>query len=127
MKNLESDFARIGDIDDNLEVSVGSRNGELLPHFHVWDKGTRGENFHVRIEIGRNAYFGYGRNDAVLDFRQRKMLVDFLNRKPQRTDAFSSHWDAILTLWNLSDSAIVVDETLPTPDYSTITGTDDNV
>ena len=117
---LICEMARVGDMTNELEVFVNTKEGGNIPHFHVWDKNTNGQKFHTCIEIADNRYFHHNGKEGVLNSRQRKALDGFLRQKPARATKFETNWDAILSFWNIGDSNMSVDLNQPQPDYSTI-------
>ena len=44
----------------------------------------------------------------------------FLKSKPTNTRRFSTFWEAVVTFWNMNNSAMNVDEDQPMPDYTNI-------
>lgn len=119
-RELFCEMARVGNMNNELEVWVRTDDGGNLPHFHIWDKNSQGGKFHTCVQIKQPAYFHHTCKEGVLNTSQRKELVEFLKSKPTSTKKFSSFWEAILTMWNLNNSAMMVDEEQPMPDYTTI-------
>ena len=121
-QSLVNEMARVGDFNTALEVYVRTDEGGNVPHFHIRDKRSRGKAFHTCVQIRRPAYFRHDGKEGVLNPTQRMELVEFLKSKPTSTKRFSTYWEAILTLWNLSGAVIVVDEDQPMPDYANLAG-----
>ncbi len=119
-QSLVNEMARVGDFNIELEVYVRTDEGGNVPHFHIRDKSSRGKAFHTCVQIRQPAYFHHDGKEGVLDSTQKTALVEFLRSKPTRTKRFSTFWEVILTLWNLSGSAIAVDEDQPMPDYANL-------
>ena len=117
---LLNEMARVGDLNKDLEVYVRTDDGGNTPHFHIWDKNTQGNKFHTCVQIKQPVYFHHDGKEGVLNTAQRKELVDFLKSKPTKTKKFSTFWEAVLTLWNMNNSAMDVDEDQPMPDYTNI-------
>lgn len=88
-----------------------------LPHFNIWDKASRGQEFHTCVQITKPEYFHHDGNEGVLNKSQRKSLVKFMMSKPTKTKKFDTFREAVLTLWNMNNSDMDVDEDQEMPDY----------
>lgn len=115
--DLLCEMARVGDLDNKLEVYVRTDDAGNLPHFHIWDKASKGQEFHTCVQITKPEYFHHDGKEDVLNKSQRKSLVKFLMSKPTKTKKFDTFWEAILTLWNMNNSDMDVDEDQEMPDY----------
>ena len=114
------EMARVGDMNPKLEVYIRTDDGGNLPHFHIWDKNSRGEKFHTCVQIKEPTYFHHDGKEGVLNTSQRQELMAFLKSKPTNTRRFSTFWEAVVTFWNMNNSAMNVDEDQPMPDYTNI-------
>lgn len=111
------EMARIGYLDNALEVYINTNDPGHIPHFHVRDKATRGDNFHTCIEIKTNRYFHHTGKEDVLNSSQRKALMEFVKSKDKYGDEI---WPLIIKEWNRNNSDFEVDLNQNIPDYTTI-------
>ena len=77
-RELFCEMARVGNMNNELEVWVRTDDGGNLPHFHIWDKNSQGGKFHTCVQIKQPAYFHHTGKEGVLNTSQRKELVEFL-------------------------------------------------
>lgn len=117
-----NEMARIGWIDnDKLEVYVNTDDGGEIPHFHVKDAATHGQDFHTCIEIMSAKYFHHTGKEDFLNTHQRKQLNTFLMSEPDDEDSpFNTNWESLVYEWNRNNSDKKVDRSIAMPDYKTI-------
>ena len=109
------EMAQIGGIDNNLVAYVRSNDPGNIPHFHIVDKSTLGSKFHTCVKIESPEYFHHTGKEGVLNSKQRKSLVNFLN---SLTPLEISHWEFLLLTWNTNNSNKKLRMDLPMPDYT---------
>lgn len=109
------EMAQIGGIDNNLIAYVRSNDPGNIPHFHIVDKSTLGTKFHTCVKIESPEYFHHTGKEGVLNSKQRKSLVNFLN---SLTPLEISHWEFLLLTWNTNNSNKKLRMDLPMPDYT---------
>lgn len=114
---LLNEMARVGFFSD-FEVWIRTDDPGNIPHFHVWDKNSKGGLFHTCVKIESPEYFHHNGKEDVFNSKQKKELTEFLNEKPAKSRWHPTNWDFILTLWNANNSKVEVPEDLPIPDYT---------
>lgn len=117
-KNLElEEMARVGYLTPKLEIYVNTNDGGDIPHFHIRDVSSRGNEFHTCIQIKENKYFHHTGKEDVLNSKERKQLNDFL----QSNDKYGElNWKVLIKEWNRNNSNMEVDINTPQPNYNTI-------
>jgi hypothetical protein len=120
MSLLEEDkylmeMASIGDIDNKLIIIIRSNDPENIPHFHICDKTTLGSNFHTCVKIENAEYFHHTGKEDVLNTKQRKALIQFLN---STCDLGISYWKFLIMTWNSNNSSKKISINCKMPDYS---------
>ena len=108
------EMAQIGGLDNNLIAYVRSNDPGNIPHFHIVDKSTLGTKFHTCVKIESPEYFHHTGKEGVLNSKQRKSLVNFLN---SLTPLEISHWEFLLLTWNTNNSNKKLRMDLPMPNY----------
>ena len=110
------EMARVGYTNDNYEIYVNTNDSGKIPHFHYRDKDNW-NNFHTCIQLKDAKYFLHGNKQNVLNSKQKKELILFLNKPYNK---YMNNWQAILELWNKNNSDVEVDEDLEMPDYKNL-------
>lgn len=111
------EMAQIGDLDNKLIIYVRSNEGGNIPHFHIVDKATLGSKYHTCVKIESAEYFHHTGKEDVLNSKQRKSLVKFLN---SLTPLEVTHWEFLLMTWNTNNSNRKVNMNLSMPDYTNL-------
>ena len=108
-------MARIGDIDDKLIYIIRLSEPNNVPHFHICDRATYGNKFHVCIKNKESEYHNYTGDGDVLSADIKRRLVEFLCS----SDKWGmNHWDIVLQEWNRNNPDIEIDPKTPMPDYN---------
>lgn len=113
-----AEMAKVGTIDGNYDIVVWPRDCGEIPHFHIWDSNTRGNEFHTCIKLEKPEYFHHTGKEDVLNSKMKKELVTFLQAKSKVKKAELTNWQWLVILWNMNESKHNVDEDLIMPDYS---------
>ena len=116
-QNLE-EMSRVGFV-DTYEIYVNTDDPGNIPHFHIRDSATRGNNFHTCIKICSNEYFHHTGKEDVLRKKDLKKLCKFLSDN-SGDDEFKTNWNVLIFMWNRNNSKMKVDKTQPMPDYTNI-------
>ena len=111
------EMARVGFFSD-FEVWIRTDDPGNIPHFHVWDKNSKGGLFHTCVKILSPEYFHHTGKEDIFNSHQKDELMDFLKDKPKKSKWHPTNWDFILTLWNANNSKTEVPEDLEIPDYT---------
>jgi hypothetical protein len=108
------EMATIGYI-GKFKIIVWSNEGGNIPHFHIVDISTLGQSFHTCVKIESPEYFHHEEKTDTLNSKQRKSLVDFLN-KPFDED--TSNWEYLIMTWNINCSGKRLSKKMSIPDYT---------
>lgn len=111
------EMARVGYLNTKLEIYVHTNDPGNIPHFHIRDVKTRGNEFHTCVEIKTNRYFHHTGKEGVLNGKERKALYDFLNSNDKYGE---SNWKVLIKEWNRNNSDMEISIDLKLPDYRTI-------
>lgn len=114
-ERLLQEMARVGYL-GTFEIYVHTDDSGNIPHFHIWDRASRGEEFHTCICIHKASYFHHTGKENTLNSKQRKSLIDFMNDK-YKQDENKTNWRHLLELWNDNNSNVVVSLDLEMPNY----------
>lgn len=112
--DILNEMAQIGYIGP-YQIYVHTNDPGHIPHFHIWDLSTRGQNFHTCIRIDCPEYFHHTGKEDVLNSKQRKELVNFLNSSYRNRK--QTVWQHLIDVWNDNNSDVEIDENTPMPDY----------
>ena len=113
--NMLLEMAKVGPLNDELVIYIWTNDGGNIPHFHIVDKATMGNEFHTCVKIMSAEYFHHTGKEDVLNSKQKKTLMNFFTMSDKWGD---NYWDIVLQEWNRNSSKIEVDRNLPTPDYT---------
>jgi len=111
------EIARIGFIDD-LELFIWTDDPGNIPHFHIRDISTKGQKFNCCVRIDEPEYFKHTGKEDVLNSKQKKNLIQFLNSTSKLGTIEIKNWDKVIMYWNDNNSKIILPDDLPMPDYS---------
>lgn len=112
------EYARVGFMDNGLEVYVMTDDPGHIPHFHLRDIATKGQEFDTCIEIMRNKYFIHGHHMSKLNGRGKKMLAEFMEAKCPNTK-YENNYELTVDMWNMNNSSMNVEyvKGQPIPNY----------
>lgn len=111
-----NEMARVG-IFDRYEVYIRIDDPGKIPHFHIRDYTTKGQQFHTCIQIYKPKYFHHTGTEDILNSKMKKSLINFMT-SPSKNKRFDNNWQLLLAMWNLNNSGIEVDESQVMPDYN---------
>ncbi|MCH5167574.1 MAG: hypothetical protein J1F35_06725 [Erysipelotrichales bacterium] len=111
------EMARVGYLDNKLEIYIHTNDPGNIPHFHIRDIQTRGNNFHTCIEIKTNKYFHHTGKEDILNSHQRNSLYDFLKSNDKYGE---KNWQVLIKEWNRNNSDTEIPINLDMPDYRNI-------
>ena len=109
------EMARVGYM-NNLEIYVMTDDPGKIPHMHIRDKATRGNEFHTCVRLDKPEYFHHKGKEGVLNSKQKRELKIFLE-SPNKMLEDKSNWEALLILWNMNNSDVEIDMQTNMPDY----------
>ena len=110
------EMARVGFFDE-YEIYIHTDDPGNIPHFHIWDAETRGNKYHTCIRIDKPKYFHHTGKEDILNSRDKRDLIEFLNSKP-RNKRYDTNWEYLVSMWNDNNSKINVAEDIEMPDYT---------
>lgn len=109
------EMAKVGPLNDELVIYIWTNDDGSIPHFHIVDKSTMGNEFHTCVKIEKAEYFHHTGKEDVLNSKQKKRLMEFFSKSDKWGD---NYWDIVLQEWNRNSSKVEVDRNLKTPDYT---------
>lgn len=115
-ENMLMEMARVGFINGKYEIYIHTDDPGNIPHFHIWDKETRGQNFHTCIKIITPEYFHHNGKENILNNKMKKELIEFL-QLPSRNKRYSTNWEYLVSMWNDNNSNINIPENISMPNY----------
>lgn len=89
------EMARVGFTDDDYEIYIHTDDPGKIPHFHYWDAKTKGDKFHTCVRIDKPEYFHHTGKENILNSKQKKELVDFL-QKSCKDKRFINNWELLI-------------------------------
>ena len=95
-------------------IIVWTNDPGNIPHFHIVDSNTRGEKFHTCLKIESPEYFHHSGKEDVLNNKERKELLKFLNSKDKWGE---QNWIVLLKEWERNNSNSSIDINQVIPDY----------
>lgn len=111
------EMARIGFI-DNLEIFIWTDDPGNIPHFHIRDISTKGDEFNCCVRIDKAEYFKHTGKEDVLNHKQKKNLIEFLNSTSKLGGIEIKNWDKVIMYWNDNNSKLILPDDLEMPDYN---------
>lgn len=105
-----------GSVPQKFKVFVNGKEGPV-PHFHVWDDDTDGQEFHTCVCINKVEYFHHTGKEDSFDSKQKKKLMEFLKASPNNP-RYKTHFEYICSMWNDNNpTQTKVDENADIPNY----------
>lgn len=99
---------RNGGENTDFKVQLGENEGDNIPHFHL-DNGEIGKKQKkTAIRIDMPYYFLHGDKTYILNSKERKNLIAWLNAKPiykkgnegENGEFPKSNWENLRNMWN---------------------------
>lgn len=118
-------MARIGRM-DNFDIVVFTDDTGAVPHVHIIDSATRGQEFDTCIQLGANKYFLHGNRRDILTDKQCKAFNIFMNAAHSNTH-YRNNYEYALNMWNDNNTGSYIqlkedpNGNIIIPDYNTIT------
>lgn len=115
LENGIFEMACCGHTIDGLFIIVFTNDPGNIPHFHVFNnQNPKKTTLNACIKIETPEYFKHGNHTDILNGKQMKSLIKFLNSKRKENKTW---WQHLLELWNDNNSNYEIPEDLPIPDY----------
>lgn len=112
-----NEMATIGKPTSDKVIMIRMNDGGNVPHFHIMDSGSLGNEFETCVRFDSNRYFHHHGKEGVLNAKERKKLVKFL--KAELGNGWTN-WNYMVDAWNRNNSHLKIDPNTPMPDYSVI-------
>lgn len=119
------EMARVGIMANTYDVIVYTDDMGNIPHIHILDTNTRGEDFDCCVRLETNRYFKHGRHQDELNTKQCKLFNEFMNQ-PCRSPKYRNNYEFAVEMWNTnnSNSYVMIKEDengdIIIPDYNEI-------
>lgn len=120
-----NEIARVGILENRYDVTVWTDDAGFIPHVHITDRGTRGQEFNCCVRLETNAYFKHGYHQDVMPSGMRKAFYAFMC-EPSRNVHYRNNYEAAVNLWNDNNSSSYVqiredvNGNVIVPDYTTM-------
>jgi hypothetical protein len=111
--NVVNEMAQIGTF-SKYTIIVWTNDPGNIPRFHIVDSSTRGEKFHTCLKIESPEYFHHSGKEDILNNKERKELLKFLNSKDKWGE---QNWIVLLKEWDRNNSNSYIDINQVIPDY----------
>lgn len=116
---LQEMSVRVGNvIGGKYLVYVNTDDSGNIPHFHIVDTNSRGEEFHTCVKIDNPEYFHHGNKTDTFNTRQLKELNNFLASPFEKSKFHGTNWEYIVMIWNMNNSSTVIEDDASQPDYT---------
>lgn len=120
-----NEMARVGYIGGEFEVYVWTDDPGHVPHVHVRDTNSRGENFETCVQLTKNSYFLHGFYRDKFNAKARKAFAEFMEA-PCHNKRYDTNYEYAVDMWNDNNSSEIVqlhqddDGNIIIPNYRTI-------
>jgi hypothetical protein len=100
---------RGGGENDGFKVQLGENEGENIPHFHLFNNEIGKKKKKTAIRLDMPYYFLHGDKTYILNSKERKNLIAWLDAKPDsskinknnETGEFpKNNWENLRNMWN---------------------------
>lgn len=118
MEHRLNEMARIGFMDE-FEIVIYTDDPGNIPHMHILDASTHGDNFSSCVKLESAEYFPHGGKYVdKFNSNQRKAFNEFMKSKPSRVTLYKTNYQYACEMWNGNNSKTTVDSTREQPDYT---------
>ena len=124
-KRRMDEMARVGIMNNIFDVIVHTDDMGFVPHVHIIDRNTGGNEFDCCVQLEKNHYFIHGNHVDMFNSRQCKIFDDFM-KQPCRSPKYRNNYEFAVEMWNANNSESYVqikeDENgeIIMPDYNII-------
>jgi hypothetical protein len=98
------EMARVGYIGGKFEVYVWTDDPGNIPHFHIRDTNSNGNEFETCVRLDKPEYFLHGHYRDKLNSSQKKALNEFMRDTP-KTNKYDTNYELAVDMWNLNNSS----------------------
>ena len=119
------EMARVGVMNNVFDVIVYTDDMGYIPHVHIIDNATRGQDFDCCVQLEKNQYFTHGKHIDEFNSKQCKLFDEFM-RQPCRSPKYKNNYEFAVEMWNANNSKSYVqimedeDGEIIQPDYTII-------
>lgn len=119
------EMARVGFLGNNYDVIVWTDDPGFIPHVHIRDTSTRGQEFDTCVMLETNKYFLHNGHVDKMNSRMCKAFDDFMCQ-PSRNVHYRNNYEHAVNLWNDNNSEAYIqikedeDGNIIMPDYTHI-------
>ena len=115
---------RKGGKNNGFKVELGENEGENIPHFHLDNGETGKKQKKTAIMIDKPYYFLHGDKTYILNSKERKILIAWLNARPiykkgnedENGKPPKNNWENLRNMWNNYYPQAKI--TCPMPNYN---------
>ena len=106
LKHPIVEMARVGYIGkkNDYEVYIHTNDMGHIPHFHLRDAATQGEEFETCIQLKDNKYFLHGRYTSIANNSLRNAIAKFMESE-SRIVKGKTNYEIAVEAWNLNNSS----------------------
>ena len=106
LKHPIVEMARVGYIGkkNDYEVYIHTNDMGNIPHFHLRDSATQGEDFETCVQLKDNKYFLHGRYASVMNSSLRNSLANFMESESKVVKG-KTNYEIAVEAWNLNNSS----------------------
>ena len=116
-EQILNEMARVGFM-GALEIWIRTDDPGNIPHFHIWDKNSKGQSFHTCVKIEKAEYFHHTGKEGILNTAQRKDLCEFLKSQCAKNIRYKTNWEYLVSMWNDNNPNAILSENIEMPDYT---------
>lgn len=100
------EMARVGYLGKKNEYEVYIHTNDMghIPHFHLRDSATQGEEFETCIQLKDNRYFLHGRYTSIANSALRNAIAKFMESE-SRIVKGKTNYEIAVEAWNLNNSS----------------------
>lgn len=98
-----NEMARVGIMNNVYDVIVYTDDRGYIPHVHIIDRTTKGEEFNCCVRLEVNRYFKHGSHQDEFNSRQCKLFNDFMHQ-PCRSPKYRNNYEFAVEMWNANNS-----------------------
>ena len=114
-----NEMTRIGYV-GKFEIIVYTDDPGNIPHVHVIDASTRGQEFDSCVKLESAEYFPHGgKHTDKFNSKQRKDFNTFMSSKPGN-NRYKTYYEYACSMWNDNNSKYVIDESNAQPNYTNL-------
>ena len=100
---------RNGGENNGFKVQLGENEGKNIPHFHLDNEENGKKQKKTAIRIDMPYYFLHGDKTYILNSKERKILIAWLNTRPETSkinrnnetgELPKNNWENLRNMWN---------------------------